>query len=270
MTNVNTTLCRVNDNIKNRPYGARRYCNAHCPPGVYYPFIGVSRPGETAGVSEARVARLVKLIRGRGCFTQVNVTILDRNDNRPTWPAEPIEYRISEDVPVGSLVATLKASDADLDSTLTYAVIADNGRDTDSSPPPPLLLDAYTGNVRVGRPVDRETSARIVLPVRVSDGVHSTDTSVVFDVSTRTAFGAAENLSYPDPVLLGRSRKRPFVCAEPIVPLASSSKRKKSGQANVAGLEWGRGISARERTSYRHLAMSRTRKFTCRRCRVAC
>lgn len=135
------------------------------------------------------------------------MTILDRNDNRPTWPAEPIEYRISEDVPVGSLVATLKAADADLDSTLTYAAIADHGRDTDSQPPP-LLLDAYTGNVRVGRPVDRETSPRIVLPVRVSDGVHSTDTSAVFVVSTRTAFRGRYGRTFPNPNprALGRSR----------------------------------------------------------------
>lgn len=108
---------------------------------------------------------------------QVKVKILDRNDNRPMWPSAPIEYKISEEIPIGSLVATLKATDPDLDSTLTYMVIGD---DDGSSP---LLLDAYTGNVRVRKPIDRETSPRHVLPVRVSDGIHHSDTSVVFIVS---------------------------------------------------------------------------------------
>lgn len=114
------------------------------------------------------------------CFSrilQVKVTILDKNDNRPTWPSTPIEYKISEEIPVGSLVATLKATDPDLDSTLTYSIIGDDGHGS------PLMVDAYTGNVRVRKPIDRETSPRHVIPVRVSDGVHDTDTSVVFTVS---------------------------------------------------------------------------------------
>lgn len=108
---------------------------------------------------------------------QVKVTILDKNDNRPTWPSAPIEYKISEEIPVGSSVATLRAVDPDLDSTLTYSIIGD---DDNSSP---LALDAHTGIVRVRRPIDRETSPRHVLPVRVSDGVHDSDTSIVFIVS---------------------------------------------------------------------------------------
>jgi len=112
------------------------------------------------------------------CYPQMKVKILDRNDNRPMWPSTPIEYKISEEIPIGSLVATLRATDPDLDSTLTYTVIGDNGGSSS-----PLLLDAYTGNVRVRKPIDRETSPRHVLPVRVSDGVHHSDTSVVFVVS---------------------------------------------------------------------------------------
>jgi hypothetical protein len=46
-----------------------------------------------------------------------------------------------------------------------------------------LTLDAITGNVRVRKPIDRETSPKHVLPVRVSDGIHHSDTSVVFIVS---------------------------------------------------------------------------------------
>jgi len=99
------------------------------------------------------------------------------------WPSAPIEYKISEEIPIGSLVATLKATDPDLDSTLTYTVIGDDDDDDDDSSSSPLLLDAYTGNVRVRKPIDRETSPRHVLPVRVSDGVHHSDTSVVFVVS---------------------------------------------------------------------------------------
>lgn len=114
-------------------------------------------------------------------FFQVKVKILDRNDNRPAWPSAPIEYEISEEIPIGSLVATLRATDADLDSTLTYAIVT---ADDDGNEHSPLTVDAHTGSVRVRRPVDRESSPRIVLPVRVSDGVHSSETSAVFIVST--------------------------------------------------------------------------------------
>lgn len=106
--------------------------------------------------------------------------VLDKNDNRPTWPSMPIEYKISEEIPIGSLVATLKATDPDLDSKLTYTII---DGDNDESP---LSLDAHTGNVRVRKPIDRETSPRHVLSVRVSDGVHDSDTTVVFVVSINT------------------------------------------------------------------------------------
>lgn len=105
------------------------------------------------------------------------MTVLDKNDNRPVWPGTPLEYRISEEIPIGSLVATLRATDPDLDSTLTYSII---GGDEDDSP---LQLDAHTGEVRVRRPVDRETGPRHVLPVRVSDGLHDSDTTVLFIVS---------------------------------------------------------------------------------------
>lgn len=111
-------------------------------------------------------------------FPKVKVKILDKNDNRPMWPSAPLEYRISEEIPIGSLVATLKATDPDLDATLTYTIIGDS--DNNNSP---LTLDAYTGNIRVRRPIDRETSPRHVLPVRVSDGVHDSDTAVTFVVS---------------------------------------------------------------------------------------
>lgn len=117
---------------------------------------------------------------------KVKVTILDKNDNRPMWPSTPIEYKISEEIPIGSTVATLKATDPDLDSTLTYMIIGD---DDNSSP---LILDAYTGIVRVRKPIDRETSPRHVLPVRVSDGIHDSDTSVLFIVSITTIFNVSE------------------------------------------------------------------------------
>lgn len=118
---------------------------------------------------------------------QVKVKILDKNDNRPMWPAAPIEYKVSEEIPIGSLVATLKATDPDLDSTLTYTVIGGGGGDDDDNGSP-LTLDARTGNVRVRKPIDRETSPRLVLPVRVSDGKHHSDTSAVFIVSNQSHF----------------------------------------------------------------------------------
>lgn len=124
--------------------------------------------------------------------------ILDKNDNRPMWPSTPLEYRISEEIPIGSLVATLVATDSDLDSTLTYTII---GEDDDADLP--LTLDAYTGNIRVRRPIDRETSPRHVLPVRVSDGIRNSDTTVTFIVSylfsylNLKRFNQDKNIRYP-------------------------------------------------------------------------
>jgi protocadherin Fat 4 len=100
---------------------------------------------------------------------------LDRNDSPPSFSDTPTEYSVSEDLPTGQMVATLRASDPDTLGHLTYSLVSgDDGH---------FQLDtADTGVVRLKEALDRETRDTYRLQVRASDGVQHTDTVVTIKV----------------------------------------------------------------------------------------
>ncbi|XP_014675945.1 PREDICTED: protocadherin-16-like, partial [Priapulus caudatus] len=59
--------------------------------------------------------------RGRA-VARLYVTVLDRNDNQPTFPPQG-RVRIQEDAPVGTTVAVATANDVDIYPNLTYALV---------------------------------------------------------------------------------------------------------------------------------------------------
>ncbi|KAG8263943.1 hypothetical protein J6590_021610 [Homalodisca vitripennis] len=82
----------------------------------------------------------------------------------------PHEYSVSEDLPAGQVVATLRASDPDTPGTLSYAVVSgDEGR---------FELDSSTGTLRLRDSLDRETRDTYRLQVKASDGVQSAETII--------------------------------------------------------------------------------------------
>jgi len=109
---------------------------------------------------------------------QVRVTVLDRNDSPPSFHDAPLEFSISEDLPIGQMVATLRATDPDTLGHLTYSLVSgDEGH---------FQLDtADTGVLRLREALDREARDTYRLQVRASDGVQHTDTTVTIKVCYR-------------------------------------------------------------------------------------
>ncbi|KAJ9591226.1 hypothetical protein L9F63_002232, partial [Diploptera punctata] len=102
---------------------------------------------------------------------RVRVTVMDKNDSPPSFSNTPLEFSVTEDLPTGQMVASLRASDPDTLGHITYSLVSgDEGH---------FHLDtADTGVLRLREALDRETRDTYRLQVRASDGVQHTDTMV--------------------------------------------------------------------------------------------
>ncbi|XP_062873349.1 protocadherin Fat 3a isoform X1 [Trichomycterus rosablanca] len=94
----------------------------------------------------------------------VHVLVTDANDNSPV--CEPVLYTasVSEDVPVGTSVLRVKASDADTGSNaqLQYAIHGAGVED--------FTIHPYTGELKTATTLDREKVERYSLVARATDG----------------------------------------------------------------------------------------------------
>ncbi|KAF6198555.1 hypothetical protein GE061_008303 [Apolygus lucorum] len=93
--------------------------------------------------------------------TDVEITVTDVNDNPPKFAQEGYTVAISEDVPIGTSVIQVSASDADvgLNGRVRYSL-----EDTDT-----FIMEPITGVVRVNRALDRESVATYQLIAVASD-----------------------------------------------------------------------------------------------------
>ncbi|XP_014464060.2 protocadherin gamma-A10 [Alligator mississippiensis] len=116
----------------------------------------------------------------RSGTARIHVVVLDANDNAPVF-SQPL-YRVSvrENVPVGTTVATVKATD--LDEGVSGDVIY-SSQITDQASQV-FQLDSRTGDIMVFRNLDYEESTLYEMEVRAHDGGGLFDTSkVVISVS---------------------------------------------------------------------------------------
>lgn len=90
-------------------------------------------------------------------YSQLKVTILDENDERPTFSQQQINVSLSESTPGNTLVAMLTASDHDqgTNGSVTYLLDAD----VDGFYPDTFALDSLTGQLTTKSKLDRETIA---------------------------------------------------------------------------------------------------------------
>ena len=93
-----------------------------------------------------------------------NITVLDCNDNSPTFDINETSIAMDENLPIGSVVYSVKASDADS---------GDNGKvsftitNLDSVP---FTIDHFSGQIKTTKLLDYETMKRLYkVKVRVSD-----------------------------------------------------------------------------------------------------
>ncbi|XP_066833164.1 protocadherin gamma-A2-like isoform X8 [Anser cygnoides] len=107
---------------------------------------------------------------------RIRVSVLDANDNAPVFSQEVYAVRVPEDVPVGSTLLTLTATDADegLNSEVKYVL-----KKITEKASKIFYLDAETGSIRLVRSLDFEEGDSYEMEVQADDGGGLFDTATV-------------------------------------------------------------------------------------------
>lgn len=100
-------------------------------------------------------------------YTQLKVTILDENDERPQFSYQHINVSLSENTSPHTLVAMLTASDHDqgTNGSVTYSLHSS----VEQSYPNMFVLDSLTGQLTTKNKLDRETVASYDIQVIAKD-----------------------------------------------------------------------------------------------------
>ncbi|KAM9311041.1 cadherin EGF LAG seven-pass G-type receptor 1 [Gastrophryne carolinensis] len=104
----------------------------------------------------------------------VTITVLDVNDNNPTFTEKVYQLRLNEDAAVGSSVLTMTAIDRDVNSVVTYQITSGNTRNRFA-----ITSQSGGGLITLALPLDYKQERQYVLTVTASDGTRS-DTVLVF------------------------------------------------------------------------------------------
>lgn len=106
---------------------------------------------------------------------QVRIDVLDKNDSPPSFSEMPMEFSVSEDLPIGHVVTTVKVTDPDTPTRITFSLI---GGDREK-----FHLDADTGVLSLTDLLDRETKSKHKLIVQANDGIQKTEATLTITVS---------------------------------------------------------------------------------------
>ncbi|XP_073429603.1 cadherin EGF LAG seven-pass G-type receptor 1 isoform X2 [Dendrobates tinctorius] len=104
----------------------------------------------------------------------VTITVLDVNDNNPTFTEKVYQLRLNEDAAVGSSVLTMTAVDRDVNSVVTYQITSGNTRNRFA-----ITSQSGGGLITLALPLDYKQERQYVLTVTASDGTRY-DTVLVF------------------------------------------------------------------------------------------
>ncbi|NXW79622.1 PCDBD protein, partial [Hirundo rustica] len=98
---------------------------------------------------------------------QVHVIILDANDNAPVFTKERYVGKVLENMPEGSVVLTVLATDQDagVNGDISYQLSQAVGQ-SDSA----FVIDPKTGEIKLTKPLDYEVAATHETSVRARDG----------------------------------------------------------------------------------------------------
>nr|XP_034959275.1 protocadherin gamma-A4-like isoform X20 [Zootoca vivipara] len=112
----------------------------------------------------------------RSGTAQLHITVLDANDNAPIFSQHIYEVSAREDLPIGTIVVTLKATDLDegtnKEMTFSFAEITEKASQI-------FHLDTHTGALTLIGSLDYEDSALYEIEVQVHDGGGLLDRSTV-------------------------------------------------------------------------------------------
>ncbi|XP_032878094.1 protocadherin-16 [Amblyraja radiata] len=106
------------------------------------------------------------------------VRVTDVNDNRPLFPVPRLSASVRENLPAGTLVIALRATDRDRGAfgQLRYSLV---GRTEPGASQPPLSLHPGTGELRTTRPLDLERRAAVQVVARALDAGNASATVTV-------------------------------------------------------------------------------------------
>ncbi|XP_032053004.1 protocadherin gamma-A12-like [Aythya fuligula] len=107
---------------------------------------------------------------------RIRVSVLDANDNAPVFSQAVYAVRVPEDVPVGSTLLTLTATDADegINANVKYSF-----KEISTKASKVLDLDPETGSIRLLRSLDFEEDDSYHLEAQAQDGGGLSDTATV-------------------------------------------------------------------------------------------
>uniref|UniRef100_A0A2K5KZU2 Cadherin EGF LAG seven-pass G-type receptor 2 n=1 Tax=Cercocebus atys TaxID=9531 RepID=A0A2K5KZU2_CERAT len=108
----------------------------------------------------------------------VSVTVLDVNDNNPTFTQPEYTVRLNEDAAVGTSVVTVSAVDRDAHSVITYQITSGNTRNRFS-----ITSQSGGGLVSLALPLDYKLERQYVLAVTASDGTQQDTAQIVVNVT---------------------------------------------------------------------------------------
>ncbi|XP_022527058.2 cadherin EGF LAG seven-pass G-type receptor 1 isoform X3 [Astyanax mexicanus] len=104
----------------------------------------------------------------------VSITVLDVNDNVPTFTEKVYSLKINEDALVGTSVLTVTAVDRDINSVVTYQISSGNTRNRFA-----ITSQSGGGLITLALPLDYKQERQYVLTITASDGTRY-DTAQVF------------------------------------------------------------------------------------------
>ncbi|KAM6985970.1 cadherin EGF LAG seven-pass G-type receptor 1 [Aplochiton taeniatus] len=108
----------------------------------------------------------------------VSITVLDVNDNVPTFTEEVYNLKINEDAVVGTSVLTVTAVDRDVNSVVTYQISSGNTRNRFA-----ITSQSGGGLVTLALPLDYKQERQYVLTVTASDGTRYDTVQVFINVT---------------------------------------------------------------------------------------
>ncbi|XP_075902423.1 protocadherin beta-16-like [Nelusetta ayraudi] len=111
----------------------------------------------------------------------IHITVLDANDNVPVFSQAIYKASVPENAPIGTVVVTMSATDADEglngDVTYNFGHISDDIKST-------FMIDQKTGDVTLKTNVDYETAHSFELRITAKDGLGLTSyAKVIIDVT---------------------------------------------------------------------------------------
>ncbi|XP_020781834.2 cadherin EGF LAG seven-pass G-type receptor 1 [Boleophthalmus pectinirostris] len=108
----------------------------------------------------------------------ISITVLDVNDNVPTFTEEVYSQKINEDAVMGTSVLTVTAIDRDVNSVVTYQISSGNTRNRFA-----ITSQSGGGLITLALPLDYKQERQYVLTVTASDGTRYDTTQVYINVT---------------------------------------------------------------------------------------